>query len=39
MGARNPHTTSGAYEFRIYRAYIIHVTTDKFMAIRIHPKN
>ena len=24
MGARNPHTASGAYEFRIHSAYIIY---------------
>ena len=26
-GARNQHTTGGAYEFHIHRAYIIYVLT------------
>ena len=27
-GARNQHTTGGAYEFHIHRAYIIYDTTN-----------
>ena len=37
MGARNPHTASGAYEFRIHRAYIIYglAWPDLFLALGI----